>query len=192
MGTEPAISRWRRVRYAALSGLSGWLAGQIACLPINLIIAVRDTEGQPKLFVQTLFYGLLAWGGWTLLLALAAWVLVVLPLVMTMRPCLLVRLRLRFAHRGHVWGRFRWPACAQRCSATPPPCPSSTRFAQFIPYGAFALSFTLVTAWMYILLMQAPTGARRRIRRRGHGRTRRHLRLKPCPILKPQRSPEMR
>jgi hypothetical protein len=26
------------------------------------------------------------------------------------------------------------------------------RFAQVIPYGAFAVSFTLVTAWMYILL----------------------------------------
>ena len=29
---------------------------------MNLIIAVRDTEGQAKLFVQTLLYGLLAWG----------------------------------------------------------------------------------------------------------------------------------
>jgi hypothetical protein len=26
------------------------------------------------------------------------------------------------------------------------------KFALVIPYGAFALSFTLVTAWMYILL----------------------------------------
>jgi hypothetical protein len=26
------------------------------------------------------------------------------------------------------------------------------RYAQVVPYGAFAISFTLVTAWMYILL----------------------------------------
>jgi cbb3-type cytochrome oxidase subunit 3 len=26
------------------------------------------------------------------------------------------------------------------------------KFAQVIPYGAFAIAFTLVTAWMYILL----------------------------------------
>ena len=26
------------------------------------------------------------------------------------------------------------------------------KFAQVIPYGAFAVSFTLVTTWMYILL----------------------------------------
>jgi len=93
MATDAAISRWRRGGYAALSGLSGWLVGQVACLPVNLIVAVRDTEGQPKLFVETLLYGLVAWGAWTLLLATAAWVLVVLPLVMTMRPCLVVRLR---------------------------------------------------------------------------------------------------
>ena len=63
------MSRWRRAGYAALSGLTGWVVGQVACLPVNLIIAVRDTEGQAKLFVQTLLYGMLAWGAWTLLLA---------------------------------------------------------------------------------------------------------------------------
>ena len=62
MASDTSISRWRRVGYAALSGISGWLVGQIACLPVNVIVAVRDTEGQPKLFVETLFYGLLAWG----------------------------------------------------------------------------------------------------------------------------------
>lgn len=153
MGTEPTISRWRRVRYAALSGISGWLAGQITCLPINLIIAVRDTEGQPTLFVQTLFYGLLAWGGWTLLLALAAWLLVVLPLVMTMRPCLVVRLRLILpivASLGALSLAGMRPAMFHDASAVS----FFHKFAQFIPYGAFALSFTLVTTWMYILLIK--------------------------------------
>jgi hypothetical protein len=93
MASDAAMSRWRRAGYAALSGLTGWVVGQVACLPVNLIIAVRDTEGQAKLFVQTLLYGMLAWGAWTLLLASAAWLVVVLPLVMTIRPCLLVRLR---------------------------------------------------------------------------------------------------
>lgn len=151
MGTEPAISRWRRAGYAALSGLAGWLAGQLACLPVNLITAVRNSDGHPTVFVQTLLYGLLVWGVWTLLLATAAWVLVVLPLVMTIRPCLLVRLR------------FVVPvvaaAAAVALAATRPAMFRDAaaisfwhKFAQFIPYGAFAVSFTLVTAWMYILL----------------------------------------
>ena len=151
MATDAAISRWRRGGYAALSGLSGWLVGQLACLPVNLIVAVRDTEGQPKLFVETLLYGLLAWGAWTLLLATAAWMLVVLPLVMTMRPSLLVRLGLVLPIVATVGGLS--------LIATRPTLFSDRsaihfwhRFAEVIPYGAFAVSFTLVTAWMYILL----------------------------------------
>ena len=151
MATDAAISRWRRGGYAALSGRSGWLVGQIACLPVNLIVAVRDTEGQPRLFVETLLYGLLAWGAWTLLLATAAWVLVVLPLVMTMRPSLLVRLGLVLPIVATVGGLS--------LIATRPTLFSDRsaihfwhRFAEVIPYGAFVVSFTLVTAWMYILL----------------------------------------
>ncbi len=151
MATDAAMSRWRRVGYAALSGLTGWLVGQVACLPVNLIIAVRDTEGQAKLFVQTLLYGLLAWGAWTLLLALAAWLLVVLPLVMTIRPCLLVRLRFVISMGAAV--------AALSLAATRPAMFRDTsaisffhKFALVIPYGAFALSFTLVTAWMYVRL----------------------------------------
>jgi hypothetical protein len=151
MASIAAMSRWRRVGYAALSGLTGWLAGQVMCLPVNLIVAVRDTEGQAKLFVQTLLYGLLVWGIWTLILATAAWVLVVLPLVMTMRPCLLVRLRFVIVIVATMIALSLTgmrPAMFRDMSAVS----FFHKFAQVIPYGAFAISFTLVTAWMYILL----------------------------------------
>jgi hypothetical protein len=151
MASAAAISRWRRAGFAALSGLSGWVVGQMACLPINLIIAVRDSEGDAKLFVQTLLYGLLAWGGWTMLLAATAWSLVVLPLVITMRPCLVVRLR--------WWVPILATVAGLSLVATRPTMFRDRsaisffhRYAQVIPYGAFAVSFTLVTAWMYILL----------------------------------------
>ena len=151
MASDRTISRWRRAGYAVLSGLSGWLVGQMACLPINLIIAVRDSEGDAKLFVQTLLYGLLAWGGWTMLLAATAWFLVVLPLVITMRPCLLVRLRwyvFAVATLGALSLVGTRPTMFRDRSAIS----FFHRYAQVIPYGAFAVSFTLVTAWMYILL----------------------------------------
>jgi hypothetical protein len=151
MASDATISRWRRVGFAALSGLSGWLVGQMACLPVNLIIAVRDSEGDAKLFVQTLLSGLLAWGAWTMLLAATAWLLVVLPLVLTMRPCLLVRLR--------WWVFIVGTVVALSLLGTRPTMFRDRsaisffhRYAQVIPYAAFAVSFTLVTAWMYILL----------------------------------------
>lgn len=151
MASDASISRWRRAGYAVVSGISGWLAAQFVCLPLNVIVAVRDSEGQAKLFVETLFFGLVAWGLWTLLLAAAAWILVALPLVMTMRPCLLVRLR---------WAvTIVAPLGALSLAATRPSLFHDTsavrllhRFAQVIPYGLFAITFTVVTAWIYILL----------------------------------------
>ena len=134
-----------------MSGLTGWLAGQIVCLPVNLITAVRDTEGQTTLFVQTLLYGLLAWGAWTLVLAAAAWLLVVLPLVMTVRPCLLVRLRMVVPFVA-VAGALSLAATRPTLFHDAAAISFFHKFAQVIPYGAFAISFTLVTAWMYILL----------------------------------------
>jgi hypothetical protein len=151
MASDPVISRWRRAGYAALSGITGWLAGQIVCFPVNLITAVRDTEGQTRLFVQTLLSGLLAWGAWTLVLATAAWVLVVLPLVMTMRPCLLVRLRMVVPLVATV-GALSLAATRPTLFHDAAAVSFFHKFAQVIPYGAFAVSFTLVTAWMYILL----------------------------------------
>ena len=118
---------------------------------MNLITAVRDTEGQTRLFVQTLLYGLLAWGAWTLVLATAAWVLVVLPLVMTMRPCLLVRLRMVVPLVATV-GALSLAATRPTLFHDAAAVSFFHKFAQVIPYGAFAVSFTLVTAWMYILL----------------------------------------
>jgi hypothetical protein len=151
MATEPVMSPWRRAGYAALSGVSGWLAGQIVCLPVNLITAVRNSEGQPRLFVQTLLYGLLVWSVWTLFLAIAAWLLVVLPLVMTMRPCLVVRLRVILsivATLGALSLSGLRPSMFRDSGAVS----FFHKFALVIPYGAFAVSFTLVTTWMYILL----------------------------------------
>src|ERR1700723_1802561 len=76
---------------------------------------------------------------------------VVLPLVMTMRPSLLVRLGLVLPIVATVGGLS--------LIATRPTLFSDRsaihfwhRFAEVIPYGAFVVSFTLVTAWMYILL----------------------------------------
>jgi hypothetical protein len=145
------MTRLRRLGYAALSACSGWLAAQFLCLPVNLLTAVRNSEGQTKLFVQTLLYGLLAWGAWTFLLAFVTWVVVVLPLVMTIRPCLLVRMRYLVLSLAAL--------TALGLAATRPSLFRDAtsislyhKFAQMIPYGLFALAFTLVTAWMYILL----------------------------------------
>lgn len=145
------MSRWRRAGYAALSGVAGWLAAQIVCLPLNLLVAVRDSEGAAKLFVQTLFYGLLAWGLWSFALVTAAWLLVVLPLVMAIRPCLLVRLRMVVPVVAAV-GALSLAATKPTLFRDRSAVTFLHKYALFIPYGLLAVSFTLVTAWVYIAL----------------------------------------
>lgn len=145
------MKRLRRTGYAAMSGLAGWLVAQTMCMPILLITAVRDSEGQPRLFVQTMLYGGLAWVLWTFLLAAVAWVLVVLPLVMTVRPCLLVRRRywvIALASGFALWQATRRPAMFRDPSGVT----FLHRFESAIPYIVYALAYTLVTAGMYILL----------------------------------------
>jgi hypothetical protein len=80
-----------------------------------------------------------------------AWVLVVLPLVMTVRPCLLVRLRywvLPLAIVFALWLATRRPAMFR----DPTGVTFLHRFESIIPYTMFALAFTVVTAGAYILL----------------------------------------
>jgi hypothetical protein len=145
------MRRLRRTGYAALSGLAGWLVAQVFCVPILLLTAVRDSEGQPRLFVETMLYGGVAWAAWTFLLATVAWISVVLPLVMTVRPCLLVRFRywvLPLATVFALWMATRRPAMFR----DPTGVTFLHRFESIIPYTMYALAFTVVTAGVYILL----------------------------------------
>jgi hypothetical protein len=145
------MRRLRRTGYAALSGLAGWLVAQVLCLPILLITGVRDSEGQPRLFLQTMLYGLLAWACWTFLLGTVAWLLVVFPLVMTVRPCLLVRLRywvLPLSTAFALWLATHRPMMFR----DPMGVTLLHRFEQIIPYTVYAVGFTVVTAWVYIVL----------------------------------------
>lgn len=146
-----AIPHLQRAGYAAISGLLGWLCAQVLCLPVLVLTVVRDSEGEPRLFVLTMFWGMLAWSTWTLLLATIAWVAVVLPIVTIVRPNLLVRYRrwiVALALCFALWLAGRRPAMFRDdASAT-----LFHRFGQVIPYAMFAIGFTVVTAWTYILL----------------------------------------
>ncbi len=145
------ITRARRVGYAALSGLAGWGVAVLCCTPVLLITAVRNSEGQPRLFVQTLFYGVLAWAGWTFLLALAAWIFVALPVVLLIRPALLVRQRRVILVCATAFAL--WLAASRPTMFCDPTGETFLhKFGEIIPYAAFAVAYTVTTAWTYIAM----------------------------------------
>ncbi len=146
----PSFGYARRIGYLALSCLAGWFAGQIATVPTNLLIAVRNSQGDQRLFAQLLVLGgFVAWGGWTFLLGLAAGLFVALPLVLVIRPCLLVRFRVAIytvsasvavgitLYKLHD---FRDPTASSRF----------LRFFEALPYGIFSVVFSVTTAWVYL------------------------------------------
>jgi hypothetical protein len=141
---------WRtRLGYAALSGLAGWALAQIATLPSNLLTALRDSE--PHRVGQTLMLGALVWACWTLILALVAWLLIAAPLVLAVRPDLLVRLR-----RYIVWGALLAASGATlskiRSFHDPAASTAFLRFFEVVPYGTFAVVYAVGTASVYIAL----------------------------------------
>lgn len=157
----------RRIGYLALSGCAGWFASQIATLPSHLLTAVRLSEGEQRLFLQSIGLGLLAWGGWTMVLAFAGALFVALPLVLAVHPERMVRYRKSIFCVAAVaaiaisyWELrdFRDPTVATRFR----------RWFEVLPYGVFAVVFAVVTAWTYIFLakrrLQAVNAAARHSR----------------------------
>ncbi len=140
----------RRLAYAATSGLTAWALAQVATFPANLATALRDSEHHRTL--ETLGLGVFVWGAWTLALSMAAWLVIAVPLVLVLRPCLLVRLR-RFILGGALLAAAGATLSKLRAFHD---TAASTRFLQFfemVPYFIFAAVFAAGTAWIYIALV---------------------------------------
>ena len=139
----------RRLGYAAVSGLTGWALAQIATLPSNLLTAMRDSE--PHRMGQTLMLGTLVWACWTLILALVAWLLIAAPLVLAVRPSLLVRLR-RYILGGASLAAVGATLSKIRSFHDPAASTAFLRFFEIVPYGTFAVVYAVGTASVYIAL----------------------------------------
>ena len=139
----------RKIRLAAAAGLAGWFAGYLLSMPAQVLVGWRDTAGALRPFALTLTEGLTVWAGWTLLLTGAAWCLIVVPCVLLLPPRLLIRFRLRVVLAAFLtaivlvlWRMywFRDPGASRL----------AFRFILYMPYGALALGFAVVTASWYI------------------------------------------
>ena len=142
-----------RVKFIAIGGLAGWVAGFIAALPAEVFIGMRDAGGEPKLLAATLSMGLGVWAIWTLLLAVAAWLIFAVPCAMMASPEWLVRFRVRVLFGVGAVALLTvliklW-SFQDRAAST-----ATLRFILYVPYGCFAVVFSVVTAWLYVRLVR--------------------------------------
>jgi hypothetical protein len=73
--------------------LAGWLAGIAATIPFELGVTQRYVDGNTGSLAGTFVEGMLVWSGFTFLLALAAWIPLVLPIVLLVPPRWLLKSR---------------------------------------------------------------------------------------------------
>jgi hypothetical protein len=149
----PAVGYLKRLKLVAFGGLAGWLAGILVSLPAEILIGIRDVEGQPRLMAASLTMGIAVWIVWTLALAAAAWLIIAVPSVLIFTPGWLVRFRSRV-----LWFTAGSALCVCFIELFPFRDYATAKLdyslQMFSQYGAFAIAFSVITAWLYIRLVQ--------------------------------------
>jgi hypothetical protein len=85
---------WKtRLKYAWLAAGAAWLAGWLVTLPFELAVARRYADGNARLLHDSLATGLAVWGGFSLFMAIAGFVPLVLPAFLVLPPRWMVRWR---------------------------------------------------------------------------------------------------
>jgi hypothetical protein len=142
----------RRLKYAGLAGVAAWIAGWAITFPFELSLARRYVDGNAAELPVSLAKGLVVWAGFSLFMAMAGFVPLVLPAFLLIPPRWIVRWRpilipaaplaafvainrrMGFLNRYY----FLHPRPVERFFFTAP--------------NFFALTFALVVVWVYAVL----------------------------------------
>jgi hypothetical protein len=85
---------WRlRLKYALVAGGLGWLAGWLISFPFDLSLAWRYVDGDARRLPYAIGEGMVVWAGFSLLMALAGFVPLMLPCFLLIPPRWIVRWR---------------------------------------------------------------------------------------------------
>ena len=82
-----------RLKYGLLAAAVAWFAGWLIGFPFELFLAWRYVDGNARLLPEALVKGLVVWGGFSLFMAAAGFMPLVLPAVLLVPPRWIVRWR---------------------------------------------------------------------------------------------------
>jgi hypothetical protein len=149
-----------RLKYGSLAALAGWWIAWAVCFPFELALAWRYVDGTARQLPSSLAKGLVVWGGFSLFMAMAGFVPLMLPLLLLVSPAWIVRLRrilipaaplvalLALYHRMGFLHAYYYRH----------PRELGTFF--FTAPNFFAITFALVAVWVYVALAQRRLGPR--------------------------------
>jgi hypothetical protein len=143
-----------RLKFGLLAIGVAWLLGWLASFPFELSLAWRYVDGDTRRLPTSLVQGLLVWAGFSLFMATAGFLPLMLPSVLLIPPLWIVRWRrilipaaplaaiLAMYHRMgllHVY-KFRHPRDLSAFFFTAP--------------NFFVVTFALVVIWVYVRLAE--------------------------------------
>jgi hypothetical protein len=82
-----------RLKYGALAAAAGWLAGWLIGFPFELFLAWRYVDGHTRQLPGSVAEGMLVWAAFSLFMAVAGFLPLVLPLILLIPPAWIVRWR---------------------------------------------------------------------------------------------------
>jgi hypothetical protein len=82
-----------RLKYGALAGLAGWLAGWLITVPLELRFAWRYVDAHAGQLPVAVAKGMVVWGTFSLFMAMAGFLPLGLPLLLLVSPRWIVRRR---------------------------------------------------------------------------------------------------
>jgi hypothetical protein len=101
-----------RLKYGVLAGLSGWLAGWLFTIPLELSLAWRYVDAHASQLPGALAKGMVVWAAFSFFMAITGFVPLVLPLFLLVSPRWIVRRRrflipaVTLAATGAIYGRM--------------------------------------------------------------------------------------
>jgi hypothetical protein len=144
---------WRlRLKYALTAGALGWLVGWLISFPFDLSLAWRYVDGDARRLPHAVAEGVVVWGGFSLFMALAGFVPLMLPGFLLIPPRWIVRWRgllIVGAPLAALLSIYERMGLLNRYGLRHP---EAVRAFFFTAPDFFVISFALVVVWVYSAL----------------------------------------
>jgi len=149
-----------RLKYGFLAALVGWWTAWAVCFPFELALAWRYVDGNARQLPVTLAKGLVVWAAFSLFMALAGFLPLLLPPLLLLSPGWIVRRRhilipaaplvalLAIYHRMGLLHSYYYRH------------PRDLGIFFFTATNFFVITFALVAVWVYVALAKRRLGPR--------------------------------
>jgi len=143
-----------RLKFGLLAAAVAWFAGWIISAPFEFSLAWRYVDGNARLLPEALIKGLTVWGGFSMFMAAAGFVPLVLPAVLLVSPGWIVRWRgvlIPVAGLGAILSVNRRIGLLHMYYFHNP---QAIRLFFFTAPNFFVITFSLVVVWVYAVLAE--------------------------------------